>query len=145
MSTWGSETNQLEFTSSSYASDLLSSLRLLFADRLFCDVVIRVESNRFRAHKTVLGAASPYFKAMFLSGMIGDSGGGGGGGGGGDDNNTLMTSEVKEIQENKGVEENSCVKENSCSSCTTEIQLQMTNPEIFRSILLQFLSLFSEF
>ena len=44
----------------------LSRLR---KDSLLCDVVIKVGSKKFRAHRNVLAASSPYFEAMFLSGM----------------------------------------------------------------------------
>ena len=116
-----SEMNQMEFSSSSYASDLLSSLQLLFAERLFCDVVLCIESSRFHAHKTVLGAASPYFKAMFLSGMTG--------GGGGD--------EEMESGTCAGGDDGLAVGEDSKrrSSSFSEIELRMTNPDIFCAIL----------
>ena len=83
----------LEFSCPNHASDLLLSLHSLLVDRLFCDVVFRLDDGvRFPAHKTVLSAASPYFKAMFSHGLaetdngkkvIGVSGCEGGGGGGG--------------------------------------------------------------
>ena len=89
------DSSRLDFSCPNHASDLLLSLHSLLVDRLFCDVVFRLDDGvRFPAHKTVLSAASPYFKAMFSHGLaetdngkkvIGVSGceGGGGGGGGG--------------------------------------------------------------
>ena len=34
-----------------------------------CDVILRADSQQFRAHKVVLAAASPYFKAMFCNSL----------------------------------------------------------------------------
>ena len=48
------------------AFEVMNHLR--HADKL-CDVSLRAGSERYRAHKLVLAAASPYFKAMFCSGM----------------------------------------------------------------------------
>lgn len=45
------------------------NLSRLRKDSLLCDVVIKVGSKKFHAHKNVLAASCPYFKAMFLSGM----------------------------------------------------------------------------
>lgn len=38
-------------------------------DSLLCDVIVKIENLDFQAHKNVLAASSPYFEAMFLSGM----------------------------------------------------------------------------
>lgn len=38
-------------------------------DSALCDVIINVGQMKFQAHKNVLAASSPYFEAMFLSGM----------------------------------------------------------------------------
>jgi hypothetical protein len=44
---------------------ILAGLDALRADGVFCDVVIVVQNNEFPVHKSVLSAASSYFKAMF--------------------------------------------------------------------------------
>ncbi|XP_043247543.1 kelch-like protein diablo isoform X2 [Amphibalanus amphitrite] len=46
---------------------VLEGLNELRDDAVFCDVIIRVGEQTFPAHKCVLAAFSPYFKAMFTS------------------------------------------------------------------------------
>ena len=82
------DSSRLDFSCPNHASDLLLSLHSLLVDRLFCDVVFRLDDGvRFPAHRTVLSAASPYFKAMFSNGLAetdnGKVGGCEGGRGGG--------------------------------------------------------------
>ena len=42
--------------------------KLKVSDEL-CDITVKIESREFRAHKLILISCSPYFEAMFLSGM----------------------------------------------------------------------------
>ncbi|XP_067679115.1 actin-binding protein IPP-like isoform X3 [Haliotis asinina] len=56
-------------TAPCYAEMLLHGLCDLWREDLFCDVTITVAGKSFRAHRHVLSAASPYFRAMFSSGM----------------------------------------------------------------------------
>ncbi|XP_046557768.1 actin-binding protein IPP-like [Haliotis rubra] len=56
-------------TAPCYAEMLLHGLCDLWREALFCDVTITVAGKSFRAHRHVLSAASPYFRAMFSSGM----------------------------------------------------------------------------
>ena len=44
---------------------VLDGLNTLRTEGTFCDVVIVVDGQEFPVHKSVLSAASPYFKAMF--------------------------------------------------------------------------------
>ena len=44
---------------------VLDGLNALRTEGTFCDVVIVVDGEEFPVHKSVLSAASPYFKAMF--------------------------------------------------------------------------------
>ncbi|XP_033111828.1 kelch-like protein 10, partial [Anneissia japonica] len=37
--------------------------------RQLCDVVLEVEGREFHAHKNILSACSPYFRALFTNGM----------------------------------------------------------------------------
>lgn len=48
------------------ALDVMSTLRRLTK---LCDVTLVVDEDKFLAHKIVLAAASPYFRAMFTGGM----------------------------------------------------------------------------
>jgi len=53
-----------------YCSELLQNLNLLFADECLCDVRLVVHPGRLiRAHRCVLSAASPYFRAMLTGGL----------------------------------------------------------------------------
>ena len=46
------------------AFEVINSLR---ESEELCDIILRVGSETFRAHKVVLAAASPYFRAMFCT------------------------------------------------------------------------------
>ncbi len=48
---------------------VLSKLESLRTSRQLCDITIIIDGSEFHAHKLVLIACSPYFEAMFLSGM----------------------------------------------------------------------------
>ena len=50
-------------------SDIFSHLSKLQTNNELCDISVVISGKVFRAHKIVLISASPYFKAMFLSGM----------------------------------------------------------------------------
>lgn len=50
--------------------DTFGKLSKLRRDYILCDVIIKVNNKEFHAHKNVLAASSPYFEAMFLSGMV---------------------------------------------------------------------------
>lgn len=51
---------------SNYASQLLLQLNQQRSKGFLCDVVIMVDNTLFRAHKSVLAAASSYFKSLVL-------------------------------------------------------------------------------
>lgn len=55
-----------EMELSNYASQLLLQLNQQRSNGFLCDVVIMVDNTLFRAHKSVLAAASSYFKSLVL-------------------------------------------------------------------------------
>lgn len=58
-----------ETSSPGYPRRLLENLQSIWTEHNFCDVTILIGRKRFPAHRNVLAASSPFFKAMFLSGM----------------------------------------------------------------------------
>ncbi|XP_020610490.1 kelch-like protein 20 [Orbicella faveolata] len=60
---------QYLFTDVAHSKDLVTALRFLRRDEDLCDIVLRVGSTSISAHKVVLAASSPYFKAMFAGGL----------------------------------------------------------------------------
>ncbi|XP_007645179.1 zinc finger and BTB domain-containing protein 7A [Cricetulus griseus] len=55
-----------------HSSDILSGLNEQRTQGLLCDVVILVEGREFPTHRSVLAAASQYFKKLFTSGAVVD-------------------------------------------------------------------------
>ncbi|KAM6949524.1 kelch-like protein 33 [Aplochiton taeniatus] len=47
----------------------LQSIRVLWEERLGCDVILEVEGMSFDVHRVVMAASSDYFRGMFTSGM----------------------------------------------------------------------------
>lgn len=50
-------------------SDIFMQFSILRKNNDLCDISIAIADKLFRAHKIILISASPYFKAMFLSGL----------------------------------------------------------------------------
>ena len=50
-----------------FKNDLLQNLNELRKSNILCDITIRAEGDDFVAHRCVLIAASPYFRALFTS------------------------------------------------------------------------------
>ena len=50
-------------------SEIFSQISKHRKNDRFCDITIIIADHKYRAHRIVLTAASPYFEAMFLSGM----------------------------------------------------------------------------
>ena len=50
-----------------FKNDLLQNLNELRKSNILCDTTIRAEGDDFVAHRCVLTAASPYFRALFTS------------------------------------------------------------------------------
>ena len=61
---------------SHYCSDMMRTMNEFRDANILCDVTICVGGKTFTAHRTVLAAASPYFKAHFSSTLNGASGNG---------------------------------------------------------------------
>ncbi|KAI0232585.1 Kelch-like ECH-associated protein 1 [Lamellibrachia satsuma] len=60
----------MHFTITKQPKEALEVMNVLRQNKKLCDVSLKAESRTFPAHKLVLAAASPYFKAMFCtSGM----------------------------------------------------------------------------
>lgn len=61
----GSTGPQFLFSDVAHSKDLVNALRVLRQDEDLCDILLRVGGTTISAHKVVLAASSPYFKAMF--------------------------------------------------------------------------------
>ena len=55
----------MEFRSDKHAIGSLTKVNLMRKHHELCDVVITVGTKKIFAHKLVLAACSPYFRAMF--------------------------------------------------------------------------------
>ncbi|XP_037091200.1 kelch-like ECH-associated protein 1B [Pollicipes pollicipes] len=62
-------TREMHFKMPKYLTDAFKTMFKMRGDGLLTDVVLELESEDVKAHKLVLAAASPYFKAMFTSGL----------------------------------------------------------------------------
>ena len=58
---------EAEFIYADFKDELLHKLNELRARNILCDTTIRAQGRDFPAHKCVLSAASPYFRAKFTS------------------------------------------------------------------------------
>lgn len=61
--------NSLRITFETFPKEALEVMSMLRCHQKLCDVELHVGTEIFHAHKVVLAAASPYFKAMFTSGL----------------------------------------------------------------------------
>lgn len=59
----------MSFCMSNYARETMKMMFIMRSHHMLTDVVIEVQQELFHAHKVVLSAASPYFKAMFTGGL----------------------------------------------------------------------------
>lgn len=59
----------MHFTIMKHPKEALEIMNTLRHSKKLCDVKLKVDSEPFYAHKVVLAAASPYFKAMFCNSM----------------------------------------------------------------------------
>lgn len=61
--------DDMTFCIKSYSSRTLRMMSIMRSHKMLTDVVLEVGTELFHAHKVVLSAASPYFKAMFTGGL----------------------------------------------------------------------------
>ena len=61
---------EMHFCTKSYTQDCLKKMSFMKSNQTLTDVDLEVGPEIFHAHKIVLAAASPYFKAMFTGGLI---------------------------------------------------------------------------
>uniref|UniRef100_A0A182J6L3 Uncharacterized protein n=1 Tax=Anopheles atroparvus TaxID=41427 RepID=A0A182J6L3_ANOAO len=59
----------MTFFMPNYAREVLKMMFMMRSHHMLTDVTLEVEQETFHAHKVVLSAASPYFKAMFTGGL----------------------------------------------------------------------------
>lgn len=59
----------MSFCMSNYARETMKMMQMMRSHHMLTDVVLEVQTELFHAHKVVLSAASPYFKAMFTGGL----------------------------------------------------------------------------
>ncbi|XP_052864854.1 kelch-like ECH-associated protein 1B [Anopheles cruzii] len=59
----------MTFFISNFPREVLKMMFMMRSHHMLTDVVLEVEQETFDAHKVVLSAASPYFKAMFTGGL----------------------------------------------------------------------------
>lgn len=59
----------MSFCMSNYARETMKNIFMMRSHHMLTDVVLEVQQELFHAHKVILSAASPYFKAMFTGGL----------------------------------------------------------------------------
>ncbi|XP_066145926.1 kelch-like ECH-associated protein 1B isoform X1 [Euwallacea fornicatus] len=59
----------MSFMMIDYLKDAMKAMDMMRSHRMLTDVTLEVGSELFHAHRVVLAAASPYFKAMFTGGL----------------------------------------------------------------------------
>ncbi|XP_053671665.1 kelch-like ECH-associated protein 1B [Anopheles nili] len=59
----------MAFFMPNYSREVLKMMFMMRSHHMLTDVTLEVEQETFHAHKVVLSAASPYFKAMFTGGL----------------------------------------------------------------------------
>ncbi|XP_043285498.1 kelch-like ECH-associated protein 1B isoform X2 [Venturia canescens] len=64
-----SNLGDLTFCMANYIKDAMKMMFMMRSHHMLTDVILEVGSELFHAHKVILAAASPYFKAMFTGGL----------------------------------------------------------------------------
>ncbi|XP_014258325.1 kelch-like ECH-associated protein 1 isoform X2 [Cimex lectularius] len=63
------DASDMTFRMTNYHKDLLKMMSMMRCHQMLTDVTLVVGNERLQAHKVMLAAASPYFKAMFTGGL----------------------------------------------------------------------------
>ncbi|GAB0093798.1 kelch-like ECH-associated protein 1 [Sergentomyia squamirostris] len=63
------DSGDMTFHISKYSKEVLKMMFMMRSHHMLTDVMLEVGKEIFHAHKVVLSAASPYFKAMFTGGL----------------------------------------------------------------------------
>ncbi|XP_071443536.1 kelch-like ECH-associated protein 1B [Hetaerina americana] len=64
-----SDFGEMSFTMPAYVKEAMQMMFMMRSHHMLTDVILEVGTELFHAHKVVLAAASPYFKAMFTGGL----------------------------------------------------------------------------
>ncbi|XP_020298839.1 kelch-like ECH-associated protein 1 isoform X1 [Pseudomyrmex gracilis] len=59
----------MTFCMANYLKEAMKMMFMMRSHHMLTDVILEVDSELFHAHKVILAAASPYFKAMFTGGL----------------------------------------------------------------------------
>ena len=62
--------DKLEFVATDTSEPAFGKMEELFNSEQLCDVTLKVNERRIHAHRVVLAAVSPYFRAMFTNKML---------------------------------------------------------------------------
>lgn len=62
--------SSVEYENQKQSTEIMRQMQILREDEELCDVELIVEGTHIRAHRYILAAASPYFKAMFTNRMV---------------------------------------------------------------------------
>lgn len=62
--------SDFKFKEENFNGRFLKSLHGFRLDKSFCDIIIRIDGKTVQAHRIVLAASIPYFRAMFNSNMM---------------------------------------------------------------------------
>ncbi|XP_043483132.1 kelch-like ECH-associated protein 1B [Leptopilina heterotoma] len=63
------ELGDMTFCMANYLKEVMKMMFMMRTHHMLTDVILEVGSELFHAHKVILAAASPYFKAMFTGGL----------------------------------------------------------------------------
>ncbi|XP_025837262.1 kelch-like protein 28 [Agrilus planipennis] len=65
----GSDLGDMNFMMIDYIKEAMKAMAMMRGHQMLTDVTLEVGQELYHAHKVVLAAGSPYFKAMFTGGL----------------------------------------------------------------------------